>query len=86
MSFRNWRILGWALGIGATVLVFVGLALGDFWHSVWAWSGIVLAVAAIVLNMVKCNCPSCHKHISDRSPWGTTHCPYCGEDLTQKQK
>ena len=84
MTFRKWRILGWLLGIVATVLIFVGLFLRDFWHSIWAWAGIVLAVAAIVLNMLKCNCPHCHRHISDRSPWGMTNCPFCGGELDQK--
>ena len=38
----------------------------------------------IGVHAAKSRCPACGRHISDRVPLSTTHCPLCGAALEKE--
>ena len=55
------------------------------WDAVLVLAAVFLA-ASLAVGAAKWRCPHCGKHISDRAPLSTSHCPFCGGSLREKSE
>ena len=84
MRCKKWRLVSWLVtAVGA--LFFLGSYLGRWSWDAFSITGVVLMLLGIGIHAAKFRCPACRRHISDRSPWGITHCPFCGAALEDKE-
>ncbi len=89
MGIHKWRFFSWAVTLLGAVLLVISYRSSGFRHGHWsalAVAGVVLILAGMVIHAVKFRCPSCGRHISDRTPLGTSHCPFCGASLEENHK
>lgn len=81
MNCIKWRWISWIIGIIGVILFLIALVSDNFWQNSVSYLSIILLIASGIIGIVKFRCPSCGKHISDRSPISISHCPYCGKKL-----
>ena len=82
--YKKWRWISFFISLAAAFLALIGFALnGTAVSFVLLPIALILLVIASVLDFFKCCCPSCQRHIRERSfPLDAyENCPYCGADL-----
>ncbi len=71
MGIHKWRFFSWAVTLLGAVLLVISYRSSGFRHGHWsalAVAGVVIILAGMVIHAVKFRCPSCGRHISDRTP------------------
>jgi len=79
MTPKRWLIVFHCLIVLGCILVLVG-GFVDYGalRTVLILLGFGLAVAAPIVSLFKCRCPSCDRHLRALG-FSTDYCPYCGE-------
>ncbi|MEG0894401.1 MAG: hypothetical protein RSE93_01695 [Oscillospiraceae bacterium] len=81
MNCIKWRFISWIIGAIGIVPFLVGFYSDHFWKNPFSYIGIILLGISVIVGVCKFRCPSCGRHISDRSPIDISNCPYCGKNL-----
>ena len=79
MTPKRWLIVFYCLVVLACVLGCIGVSMEALGlRALLTISGIGLAVAAALLHLFQCSCPSCGRHLRALG-FFTDFCPCCGE-------
>ena len=86
MTPVKWRMLSHVFGALGGALVIACALRGGSWSIPAAVAAAVFLAASLAVGAAKWRCPHCGKHISDRAPLSTSHCPFCGGSLREKSE